>query len=155
MEKLLTLAMLLVACATARAEPVLVGHWKSDSGLTMQFNRERAKLEDRSVKFLTQLMGRMTVTFTKTTIAYEMKDWEFETEASEKRPFKGFKEVQPYRQIGKTPKSIAILSREAVTGEEEITVFNFIGPNTMWVYSGRTGESVPTEHLREYFVRTP
>jgi hypothetical protein len=155
MKKLTAFLIVLVAIASAQAEPSLVGQWKSDNARTMQFNQERARLEDRSVRFLSQLMGRMTVTFTQKTITYEMKDWEFETETGEKRPFKGFKEVQPYRLIGRTPKSVAIQSRAPVTGEEVITVFTFADLNTMWVYSGRTAEALPTEHLREYFVRQP
>jgi hypothetical protein len=155
MARLFALIVFLVAGASAHAEPSLTGKWKSDSAKTMQFNNERARLEDRSVKFLSQLMGRMTVTFTQKTITYEMKDWEFETENGEKRPFKGFKEVRPYRLIGRTSKSIAIQSRAPVIGEEEITVFNFVDKNTMWIYSGRNADAVPLEHLREYFVRQP
>lgn len=149
------LISILFYAAAAHADPTLVGRWKSNGQMSMQFNEDRARLEDRSIKFLTQLMGRMTVTFDQRTVTYEMKDWEVVSENGERRPFVGFKEVQPYRLIGHTPKSVAIRSREPVTGEERITVFNFVDSNTMWVYSGRTAESVPTEHLREYFVRQP
>lgn len=155
MRRLTTFIVGLLVSTYAHAEPTLVGQWKSDNARTMQFNIERAKLEDRSVKFLSQLMGRMTVTFTSKTVTYEMKDWVFEAENGDKHPFKGFKEVQPYRLVAQTSKSIAIQSREPVTGEEAITVFNFVDQNTMWVYSGRTAEALPTEHLREYFVRRP
>jgi hypothetical protein len=155
MKNLIAFVAFLIVVAGARAEPSLAGQWKSDNAQTMQFNKDRAKLEDRTVKFLSQLMGRMTITFTEKTIAYEMKDWEFETEAGDKRPFKGFKEVQPYRIIGSTPKSIAIQSREPITGEESITVLNFVDPNTMWVYSGKAAQLMPVDHIREYFVRLP
>jgi hypothetical protein len=155
MGRLTAFIVWLIVATCARAEPTLAGQWISDNSRTMQFNTERAKLEERSVKFLSQLMGRMTVTFTSKTITYEMKDWVFEAQNGEKHPFKGFKEVQPYRLIGRTPRSIAIQSRAPVTGEETITVFNFVDQNTMWVYSGRTAEALPTEHLREYFVRRP
>jgi hypothetical protein len=155
MERLLSFIAVFLACSAVQATPDLVGRWKSDGERSMQFNSERAKLEDKTARFLSQLMGRMSVTFTKTNVTYEMTDWEYQAEGGERRTVKGFRNTFSYRQLGRTPKSVAVRSRDPVTAEESIIVFHFVDANVFWVYTGRTAESLPTEHLREYFVRQP
>jgi hypothetical protein len=98
-------------------------------------------------------MGRLTLTFTAKSVALEMSDWEVVANDGEKSHFTGFKEVHPYKILGHTNSSIAVLSREPVSGAESITVYNFDDENTMWVYTGGAGKAFPSEHLREYFVR--
>jgi len=138
----------------AVAQPVLVGEWKSDVDRTMRFNKERAKLDDKKVAFLSELMGRMTVTFTKNSIAYDMPDANMRLGGGPVQRFQGFKETHPYIRLGHTRNTVAVKSKAAVVGNEAITVYNFEDANTMWVYVGGADTGFPDEHLREYFVRT-
>ena len=139
--------MCFVVCATvARAEPSLIGQWKSNAALSMQFNHERAKFEQKTELFLSQILGNLTITFTKNTVGLEMPNIETQTAEGKKNQLVGFSETHTYNLLGATENSLAIKSIESVTGNESITVYNFEGNNTMWVYSG-------TSHLREYFVR--
>ena len=138
----------------AQAQPVLVGQWKSDAVRTIQFNKERARLDDKKLAFLSQLMGKMTVTFTEDSIAYDMPDENMRFGDGQARRFQGFKETHPYSQIGHTRNTVAVRSVTPVSGKDVITVYNFEDANTMWVYVGGADTGLPDEHLREYFVRT-
>lgn len=149
----MTLVVALISFASVSiAEPNLVGQWKSDADLTMRFNSSRSKLEPKTELFLSQIMGHLTLTFTEDTIAFDMPNVDTQTAEGKKSQLVGFRETHPYRVLGATADSIAVQSVEPVTGKDTITVYNFVGPDTMWVYSGGT-ENVPSSHLREYFVR--
>ncbi|MFC5476222.1 hypothetical protein [Paraherbaspirillum soli] len=150
--KKFAIALVLVACVgVARADPKLIGQWKSDAELTMTFNRERARLEDKTLLFLEQMTGRQTITFTSSAVSTEMPDCEIQSALGIKSTMAGFKETHPYKQLGSTRTEVAISTREPVTGLPRITVYHFDGENTIWIYLG--GETFPTLHLREYFVR--
>jgi hypothetical protein len=137
----------------ALAQPVLVGHWKSDADRTMRFNKERARLDDKKVAFLSQLMGKMTITFTEDSIAYDMPDVNMRLGDGQVQRFQGSKETHPYSRLGHTRNTVAVRSKAPVVGNEAITVYNFEDANTMWVYVGSADMGLPDEHLREYFVR--
>jgi len=137
----------------ALAQPVLVGQWKSDADRTMRFNKERAQLGDKKAAFLSQLMGRMTLTFTEKAIAYDMPDLNMRLGDGQVQRLQGFKETHPYRRLGHTRNTVAVRSWAPVVGNEAITVYNFEDANTMWVYVGGADTGLPDEHLREYFVR--
>lgn len=137
----------------AQAQPVLVGQWKSDAVRTIQFNKERARLDDKKFEFLSQLMGKMTVTFTEDLVAYDMPDGNMRFGGGQTHWFQGFKETHPYSQIGHTRNTVAVRSTTPVSGNDSITVYNFEDANTMWVYLGGADNGFPEEHLREYFIR--
>jgi hypothetical protein len=137
----------------ALAQPVLVGQWKSDADRTMRFNKERARLDDKKVAFLSQLMGRMTITFTEDSIAYDMPDTDMHLGGGKVQRFEGSRETHLYSTLGHTRNTVAVRSKAPVVGNEAITVYNFEDANTMWVYVGGADMGLPDEHLREYFVR--
>jgi hypothetical protein len=149
----LSILLFVIFASTAQAQTSLIGQWKSDAPLTMQFNKDRARLTDKKLLFLSQMMGRLTITFTPNTVTLEMPDWESRTESGEKHRLVGFKEVHSYRHIGQTLNTVAVISVEPVSGIETINVFNFDNTDTMWVYTGGTDKAFPREHVREYFVR--
>ncbi|WP_431096602.1 hypothetical protein [Polaromonas aquatica] len=143
----------MAALATAaNADPNLVGQWKSDSELSMRFNNERAKLDSKTALFLSQLMGHMTLTFTTDTLTSDLPDLETKTQEGRKRPFTGFRETHPYRVLAVASDSVAIKTVAPVTGRDAIVLYNFIGPDMLWVYAGGEDNS-QSLHLREYFVR--
>lgn len=148
-----TLIALLVALASssAQADPALVGKWKSNRELTMNFAREKARMEDKTILFLDQIMGKMTLVFSATRVSSEMPDWQSETAEGVKSQLVGFRESHRYKQIGSTADQVALSSVEPVTGRRRITVYNFENQDTMWVYVG--GEPFSEMNIREYFVR--
>jgi len=64
---------------------------------------------------------------------------------------KGFSEVSPVEIVAATNEAVAIVAREPVTGESIIEVFNFTGPDEMWIYVGGAGNAASDLHVREYF----
>jgi hypothetical protein len=151
--KRIALAVALVSFASGViAEPNLIGQWKSDADLTMRFNSSRSALEPNTELFLSQIMGHLTLTITADSIAFDMPDVETKTAEGKKSQLVGFRETHPYRVLVATSDSIAIKSVEPVTDKDTITVYNFVGPDTMWVYSGGA-DNASSSHLREFFVR--
>ena len=151
MKKLAVAIAIVAFVASAHADPRLIGQWKSDADLSMKFNREHAKLEDKTLVFLEHLFGHLTITFTAGTVTTSMPNWESQTALGVNAPMVGFTETHPYKRLGSSRTEVAVSGREPVTGLRRITVYNFEGDNTMWVYLG--GENFPALHVREYFAR--
>jgi hypothetical protein len=150
--KLLTACVLFFATLTsACADPILLGKWKSNSELSMKFNREKAVIQDKTALFLEQIMGHMIITLTPTRMTTDMPDVNTKSALGVAAIFHGSHESDDYDFLGSTPTQVAISSTESATGLRKITVFNFEDDNTMWVYLG--GGNFPDMNLREYFVR--
>lgn len=152
MRRLVALLLMAVFATSANADPNLVGQWKSDSDISMRFNNERAKLDSKTALFLSQLMGHMTLTFTAEAMTSELPNLETKTQEGRKRPLTGFRETHPYRVLAVASDSVAIKTVAVVTGRDTIIVYNFIGPDMLWVYAGGEDNS-ESLHLREYYVR--
>ena len=152
MRRFLPLLLMAVCAASANADPNLVGQWKSDSEISMRFNNERAKLDSKTALFLSQVMGHMTLTFTADAMTSELPYLETKTQEGRKRPLTGFRETHPYRVLGVASDSVAVKTIAPVTGRDTITVYNFIGPDMLWVYAGGEDNS-QSLHLRDYYVR--
>jgi hypothetical protein len=144
---------LMLTSLSAHADPVLLGQWKSNRELTMNFANEYAKLEARQVRFLGQIIGEMTVKFSSRNVVSEMPELRIKTESNESDgvKFVGFKEVSSYKIIGTTRSQVAVSYLLPVTHERVITIYNFEDENTMWIYASST--LFPKENYREYFVR--
>ena len=151
MKFILSACATALICTAAHADPTLIGKWSSSRELTMAFARDRAKLEDKTLRLLDQMMGRMTVTFTTTRVASHMPDWQSEDIEGKKSNFVGINEVSPYRLLGSNDTQVVIASIEPVTRRRVIALYNFEDENTMWVYLG--GPTFPQMNIREYFVR--
>lgn len=151
MKTIVTAALLMCAAISAMADPVVLGRWQSDRERTMKFARDHAKLEDKTLLFLAQILGRMTLTFTSKTLKSEMPDTQSETAEGVKSQLVGFRELHAYRVIGSSRDQVAVLSVEPVTGRKRVTVYNFEDQDIMWVYLG--GAPFPQMNIREYFVR--
>lgn len=104
-------------------------------------------MEERTASFLRQSMGRLNVTFTASTVVWHMPNYDTTIEGK-KHSLVGFDESHPYELLGSTENTVAIRTKEPVSGAEIIYVYTFEGPDKMWVYVSTLGS-----HLREYFVR--
>ncbi|MEY4562058.1 MAG: hypothetical protein RLZZ618_1335 [Pseudomonadota bacterium] len=144
---------LLVFAAPAHADPVLIGRWQSDAALSLRFNEEHTRLGENARVFIRQSMGRQTLTFTATTLTQQLASWEHETNVGTRQQMPGWRHVHPYRKLGSTAREVAVEAVDPSTERPTLTVFNFEGPDTLWVYAGGSGKAFPDSHLREYFVR--
>jgi len=133
-------------------ERSLAGTWKSDRQATMAFVRENAKLQSKTEDFLQALVGHMTLTFRKNELHLVMPDIEVPV-SGEKRPFAGFEERKPYKMLFCSASMIVFSTKGSFSDSHEATTFNFVGPDTVWVYMGTTRSGVPDINAREYFQR--
>lgn len=130
----------------------LTGTWKSDKQMTMSFVRENAKLQRKTVEFLQAIVGHMTFTFSERELHLAMPDIEAPV-AGKLRPFAGIEERKPYKVLFCGDSMIVWSAKGSFSNADEATTFNFVGPDTIWVYTGSTQAGVPDLHAREYFQR--
>lgn len=148
----LLLAALGFSPALLACDLSLVGAWQSDASVTMSFNRANAKLEERQERFLTSLMGKMTLEFTDKQLDLRMPDTQVLVEG-ELRPSAGFEERTPYTVLFCNERLVVIKTLEAATGESSVTTYFFVNADSMWAYVGSNDPKIPDLHIREYFTR--
>ncbi|KAB7767410.1 hypothetical protein CKY51_11535 [Xanthomonas maliensis] len=118
----------------------------------MKFIREDARLQSSAEQLLQALMGHMTLTFGESDLDVNMPDIEV-TVAGDLRKFAGFNERKPYKVIFCGESTVVWSAKRSFGSVEETTTSNFVGPDTVWVYTGSTSPGVPDLHAREYFQR--
>jgi hypothetical protein len=153
MKKLVAVLLATAIVNTANACPTLSGTWISSHDLTMAFARKHAKLEERTDHFLDQTMGRLTIRFDGTRVAYNLPDWDVDIEGRQHHMV-GFREASDYQVLFCNSNAVIVKARQPVTGKEVATTYNFVDSDTMWVYQGSADEGSPDLNIREYFVRT-
>mgnify|MGYP000883086356 CR=1 FL=1 len=151
MPRLVAVLLLLFIATTASAQPSLLGTWQSSAERSAAFNRQNAKLEERTHLFLEQLLGHSTMVFTRTHVQFDMPDVETISTEGKASLLKGFSERYRYRTLSTTATQVTVEGKQPVTGTRAVTVFNFEDANTMWVYLSTP--DFPRLHAREYFVR--
>ena len=153
--KYILASVLLMSLATpAFGTPSLVGKWQSDRELTMEFIKENVRLEDKTYRFLGDMMGRLTLTFTAEEVRFSLPDWDVMIEGEE-RHMVGFSNETSYTVLYVNEHVIVVTGAEPVTGREIVTTYNFDSPDLMWIYTGGAGNALPNSHYREYFRRVP
>lgn len=153
MKKLIAYVLVSMPCSSVVAcDLSLVGTWKSDGPTTMAFLRDNAKLQPKTMEFLEALMGHMTLTFSDSELHQVMPDIEVPVDG-ELRPFSGSDERKPYKLLFCGESTIVWSARRPFGSADGATTFNFVGPDTVWVYTGSTEPGVPDLHAREYFQR--
>lgn len=153
MKIFLVFAALLVSYGTANAcDRSLIGIWKSDADKTMAFIRENAKIQPKTDTFLQALVGHMTLTFSESELHLFMPDIEVPVSGQSRR-FHGAEERKPYKVIFCSSSTVVWSAKRSFGTTDEATTFNFVGPDTVWVYTGSTDPNVPDLHAREYFQR--
>ncbi len=153
MRRLLAALMSTIAIVAVHASPKLDGTWVSSHDLTMAFANKHAKLEERTERFLDQIMGRLVVRFDGKHVASDMPDWDAEI-GGERRHMTGFRESTEYKVLFANDNVVVVKGRQQVTGKEVVTVYNFVDGDTMWVYQDSADKNIPDLNIREYFVRT-
>ena len=154
MKKILTTVFLLSLGAPASAAPSLVGKWQSDRELTMSFIKEHVRLEDKTYTFLNDIMGQLTLTFSRDKVSSSLPDSDV-TIAGKVHHMVGFNEQAPYAVIYASDRVVVTSGVEPVTHTAVVTTYNFDSPDVMWIYTGGADNALPNSHYREYFRRVP
>ena len=129
----------------------LIGAWKSDHALTMDWLRKHTTMTPKQAEFLDQLEGHMTLTFSRERIKTEMPAIDV-TIAGKTRHMDGFKDDAPYAVVAAGPQRVSVSSMSHATGESSIDEMHFDGPDTMWMPMGGHGTLLDPQS-REYFRR--
>ncbi len=115
-------------------DPRLIGTWRSDARKTSRDIASRRDLTPeknrKKYKKLLSLFGKLELRYTRT--HYHSR-------------FGSHNDVAAYIVVAKDESSVAIVSRNPLAGEEEISHIHFEGKH-YWVYLGSGG-------LREFFKR--
>ena len=149
----LLFALSLMALGHAHAcERTLLGTWKSDSKRSMEFIAANAILRPKTEAFLGAMLGHMTMTFTSNALHTVMPDVDV-TVDGQLRHLTGFEESKPYKTLFCNKSEIVWSAKRAFGKEDDVTTFQFVGPDTIWVYMGSTDPLVPDLNAREYFQR--
>ncbi|MDQ1924613.1 hypothetical protein [Massilia pseudoviolaceinigra] len=153
MKYLLALVLSIFQLCQARAcDRDLTGTWKSDKSMSMDFIRDKSKIEPKTDAFLNALLGKMTLTFTNGNLYVIMPETRVPV-SGEMRPFAGFEEKKLYKVLF-CSSAMIVWSAKRSFGEDDVaTTFNFEAPDLAWVYTGSTVPETPDMHTREYFRR--
>lgn len=154
MKKYLASVLLIILSMPVLADPSLIGIWQSDEKLTMRFINDHVKLQDNTRKFLGDIMGRLTITFTQGMVNSSTPDHDVFIDGK-KHHMEGFNEDTPYTVLYSTSRVVVIAGRESFTGNIVVTTYNFDSPDIMWIYTGGADKYLPDSHYREYFRRLP
>ena len=150
--KTLLLALTLAASATAtKAEPRLLGTWRSDREASLAFAARHPGLPETTHQFLEQLLGHLTLSFTPGYVTSHLPDMPVKAPTGAASQLAGFSERHPYRMLNTTATQVNISTVEPVSRLPRVMDFHFDTADTMWVEL--PSPPMPVGGLREYFVR--
>lgn len=109
--KILTKLILLIATGiisiNAHAVSSIDGTWKSDAESTIAFNHANAILTIKQDRFLSELLGKLTITF-KDGIQYSSMPASVVTVKGEKKDFEGFNKQDKYKIIAQDQDTVVL-----------------------------------------------
>lgn len=108
----------------------LLGVWRSDKRRTLRELRARQDLSQKARHVIGGLLGKLELKFTSTRCYSTLE---------------GNTSSAPYTVVAKDRSSVAIVSRDAILGEDTISHIHFEG-SWFWISVGRGA-------LREFFTR--
>ncbi|MCU7878168.1 MAG: hypothetical protein KZQ84_15460 [Candidatus Thiodiazotropha sp. (ex Lucinoma borealis)] len=127
--------------------PDIVGTWRSSKELSIEYNTKLLELEPHTIKFMNDVYGILTITYTKTSIRMHEAPTKKISIKGKEHDFVFEEMSSSYEQVSCTEESVTILSNSPYsTGEETMT---FVDLNTFWV------STMPGSDKREYFKRVP
>jgi len=137
----LTIILLITSGAAVSDDPnFLIGSWVSDKETTISYHHEKVKWSEEQYKLFENILGKLRVTFTETTVL-----WSYENDSSENK----------YEVIDRARDTIIIRTK---LDKEDLEYFDFESPFTEIKYF-REGNKIYTAPkmskslLREYFKR--
>lgn len=129
----------------------LDGTWKSDFNSTVEFNSVNARLEDKQKSFLSELFGKLLVTYDNGVMKLSMPSAKV-TVKGQLQDFEGFEQIQTYKVVIKNKDTI-VLETTDEEGKKDIALLKFEGEDKYWIYLPTSSNDWMRLHIREYFVR--
>jgi hypothetical protein len=152
MNQILITLILFLCCSCASQKSQLIGKWKSDHDLSMDYIEKNVKMRQKPLRFLDSLTGHLTINFSERRKTFDLPDLTVLVNGKE-TTFQGARYITTYKILFQTEKQIVITSINQFTKKSEATIFYFDSPDLMWVYLGGADDSIPDLHAREYFRR--
>jgi hypothetical protein len=152
MKQFIAIVFILLCSSCGQQKSLLIGKWKSDHALTMDFIQKHEKMEPKTEQFLSSIMGHLTLTFTEKSVTTDLPDLNAMVKGKE-MPFKGSHYTTTYKILYQSEKAVVLSGIGEFTGKAEVTTYNFDTPDIMWVYTGGAESATPDSHSREYFRR--
>ncbi|AVP99459.1 hypothetical protein C7S18_20805 [Ahniella affigens] len=162
--RVLVSAMLLVLASGTLAAKCpctkrLLGTWQSDREQTMAYNEANAKLSRKQTRFMAELLGTLTLTYTKSDVVVRMPDSWVTGRDGKKKPFAAFEDRSKYEIVHCDPYMVitrTVLVTDATDDADSdplVNVLNMVDDEHYWVYQGQTDPTRPDLHSREYFKK--
>jgi hypothetical protein len=128
----------------------LSGKWRSNLGLTTEYNEKHAQLTEKQKSVFSQIFGRTELTY--------LSPGKFEVFRPGNTIITGGKEIETidskkvmgYKVIFSN-KDVVVISYDDPIFGETVRTLNFVDEDTYWIYGGDKGFF--DLHIREYFTR--
>jgi len=153
MKRIAWLLALLSFSNLVSAAPNIIGEWKSDAQLSTRFNAAHGGLDGRKTALLSQLAGHLTMTFTAETVSFDLPAFEVTGPDGKQRSLPANHEAREYHVLEATENTVTAESINQSSGEKNVDVFTFDGPDVFWIPLTSEPKSSGHSQLREYFVR--
>ena len=110
----------------------LIGTWRSDHDVTMAWQRKHMTMTKKKEALMDQLIGHMTLTFTRDHVKTDMPDIPVQLDGKS-MPMKAFHTDDPFTVVSAGPNRVSLSATNPVTGAAELSDHNFEGHDTMWI----------------------
>ncbi len=118
----------------------------------MKYIRENIKPDDKTDKFLDEMMGHLTLTFTKDHVKADLPEWDAHIQGKTFH-MAGSHEDAPYAVVSVGAHVVSVSSTDQATGKSTMTTYNFDSDDTLWIAADGAATALPIPKYREYFVR--
>jgi hypothetical protein len=125
--------------------PKIIGTWKSSLDLSLKYNTENLDLESRTIEFMKQVYGVLTLTYDEEMVRSHGAPTKKIMVSGKEYDFVYEEMKYPYEVLSCTDDTLTI--KEDSPYMESTEVKHFIDSNTYWV------PAMPESEKREYFIR--
>jgi hypothetical protein len=140
---LLSLFACAACCAAPLASTPLIGKWRSDRTLTMNYFRKTVKSNAVTTQFLEDTTGHLTLEFTRDRVRADTPAFDFHV--LKRAVHEAASHIEsPYSVVATNGKTVSISIMEK--GKATTKTYNFEGNDTIWIAT----DGAPP---REYYSR--
>lgn len=128
----------------------LSGKWRSNLGLTTEYNEKHAKLTEKQKSVFSQIFGSMELTYLSPGKCEVFRPSNTIITGSKEIETNDSKKIIDYKIIFNNKDVVVISYYDPIFGET-VRTLNFVDEDTYWLYGGDSGFF--DFNIREYFTR--